>query len=400
MIQRNKNFSALSPSYLFPEIARRRREYQALHPNSNVISLGVGNTTEPLPSYIASAMANYALSLATPEGYSGYGEDCGNEMLRQQIAKVFYNSKFSTDEIFISDGAKCDIARIQTLFGQDIDIALQDPSYPVYIDGSLLAGISKSRITFLPCTPSNSFFPTLSLIKPASLIYFCSPNNPTGIASSRKELTSLVDYANENGCIIIYDAAYSEFIRDINCPKSIYEIPGSRTCAIEINSFSKPAGFTGVRLGWSVVPKELKYKNGESVNTDWVRVQTTLFNCASNIAQVGGLAALSNEGLLAMKEVIDYYLTNASLIQEALNGENLRKLSLSVFYSSNSPYLWTHFPGKTSWEMFDYFLNTCHLVTTPGSGFGKSGEGFLRFSAFGHRENIIEACKRIKELQL
>lgn len=406
MIKRNTGFSNLTAGYLFPEVARRRREYQAAHPDAKIISLGVGNTTEPLPQYIAKALSDYALGLATKEGYSGYGDEQGLTALREKIAQVFYPNLVSGDEVFISDGAKCDIARIQTLFGSKVKIAVQDPSYPVYVDGSVITGAAGKNtgsgykgICYMPCTPENNFFPDISKIKKNSLIYFCSPNNPTGAVSTREDLQKLVSFANENGCIIIFDAAYREFIRDESLPKSIFEIEGSRTCAIEINSFSKPAGFTGVRLGWSIVPKELKYADGTSVHQDWNRIMTTLFNGASNIAQYGGLACLDSEGIAAMKGVIDYYLDNAKLIQKTFEGENFKKMNAQVYFTGNSPYIWVKFPGKKSWDVFDAVLDKCRVVTTPGSGFGPAGESFIRISAFGHKEDVQQACERLSKFE-
>lgn len=407
MIERNTGFSNLTAGYLFPEVARRRREYAASHPDAKIISLGIGNTTEPLSKHIAKAMSDYALALATPEGYSGYGDEQGNSSLRARIAEVFYKDMADAGEVFISDGAKCDIARIQTLFGNKVKVAVQDPAYPVYVDGSVVAGAAGKNngngyegITYLPCTEENGFFPDVSKIGKDTLIYFCSPNNPTGATATREQLKALVDYANENGCIIIYDAAYFAFIRDENLPKTIYEIPGARSCAIEVNSFSKPAGFTGVRLGWSVVPNDLKFSDGSSVNKDWNRVMTTLFNGASNIAQAGGIAALDEQGLKDMKESVDYYLENGRLIKETLDGENFRKAGVKAFFTGNGPYVWAKFEGKKSWDVFDKILDECNVVTTPGSGFGPCGESFIRFSSFGHRKDIEEACSRLSKLVL
>lgn len=407
MIKRNSGFANLTAGYLFPEVARRRREYQEKHPDAKIISLSIGNTTEPLPAFIAKAMADYATSLSTKEGYSGYGDEQGNSELRKRIAETWYKGMASSDEVFISDGAKCDIARIQTLFGSKVKVAVQDPAYPVYVDGSVIVGAAGKNngkgykgITYMPCVPENNFFPDLSKIKKNSLIYFCSPNNPTGACATKDDLKKLVDFANKNDCIIIYDAAYREFIRDASLPKTIFEIPGSRTCAIEINSFSKPAGFTGVRLGWSVVPNDLKFADGTSVNKDWNRVMTTLFNGASNVAQAGGLACLEPEGLEAMKNVIDYYLENVKKIEETLRGENFKKAGVTIYSTGNSPYVWAKFPGKKSWDVFDLILDKCHIVTTPGSGFGPSGESFIRFSSFGHQEDVAEACERLGKLSL
>lgn len=406
MIKRNTGFKNLTAGYLFPEVARRRREYQEKNKDAKIISLSIGNTTEPLPKFIAKAMADYSMSLSTLEGYSGYGDEQGNSALRAKIAEVWYKGMATPDEVFISDGAKCDIARIQTLFGSKVKVAVQDPSYPVYVDGSVIIGAAGKNtgkgykgVTYMPCVPENNFFPDLSKIKKNSLIYFCSPNNPTGACATKEDLKKLVDFANANGCIIIYDAAYREFIRDEKLPKTIFEIEGSRTCAIEINSFSKPAGFTGVRLGWSIVPNELKFSDGTSVNRDWNRVMTTLFNGASNVAQAGGLACLEPEGLKAMKDVIDYYLVNAKKIEETLKGENFRKIGVEIYSTGNSPYVWAKFPGKKSWDIFDTILDKCHIVTTPGSGFGPSGESFIRFSSFGHQDDVNEACGRLSKLE-
>ncbi len=405
MIKRNTGFTNLTAGYLFPEVARRRREYQEKNPQAKIISLGIGNTTEPLPVFIAKAMADYSMALSTKEGYSGYGDEQGNTDLRKKIAEVWYKGMAEADEVFISDGAKCDIARIQTLFGSKVKIAVQDPAYPVYVDGSVIVGAAGKNngsgykgVTYMPCTPENSFFPDLSKIKKNSLIYFCSPNNPTGACATKEQLKTLVDFANANGCIIIYDAAYREFIRDASLPKTIFEIEGSRTCSIEINSFSKPAGFTGVRLGWSIVPKELKFADGTSVNRDWNRVMTTLFNGASNVAQAGGIACLEPEGLKAMKDVIDYYLVNGDKISETLRGENFKKAGVEVYYTGNSPYVWAKFTGRKSWDVFDKILNEANVVTTPGSGFGPAGESFIRFSSFGHQEDVKEACDRLSKL--
>ncbi len=407
MIKRNTGFANLAAGYLFPEIARRRREYAASHPEAKIISLGIGNTTEPLSPYIAKAMSDYALALATPSGYSGYGDEQGNTSLREKIAEVFYKGLADASEVFISDGAKCDIARIQTLFGHDVKVAVQDPAYPVYVDGSVVVGAAGESngsgykgITYLPCTDKNDFFPDLSKIEKDTLIYFCSPNNPTGASATREQLKKLVDFAKANGCIIIYDAAYCEFIRDKNLPKTIYEIEGAKTCAIEVNSFSKPAGFTGVRLGWSIVPNELKFADGSSVNKDCNRVMTTLFNGASNIAQAGGLAALSEQGLKDMKAQVDYYLENGKLIKATLDGENFKKMGVEAFFTGNGPYVWAKFPAKKSWEVFDAILNKCNIVTTPGSGFGPSGESFIRFSSFGHKADIEEACRRLSKFEM
>ena len=405
MIKRNQNFANLTAGYLFPEIARRRKEYQTSHPDAKIISLGIGNTTEPLTPHIVEGMKNYVEDLGTAAGYSGYGDEQGNTALRKKIAEVYYKGMADASEVFVSDGAKCDIARIQTLFGSKVKVAVQDPAYPVYVDGSVVVGAAGKNngsgykgISYLPCTPENNFFPNLKSVKKNSIIYFCSPNNPTGATATKEQLKELVDFSIKNDCIIIYDAAYSAFIRDENLPKTIYEVEGARKCAIEINSFSKPAGFTGVRLGWSVVPNELKFSDGSLVNKDWNRVMTTLFNGASNIAQAGGIAALDDTGLAEMKGLVDYYLQNGRLIKTALEGENFKKAGVEIYFTGNGPYVWVKFPGMKSWEVFDKILNECNVVTTPGAGFGPSGESFIRFSSFGHRADVEEACSRLAKL--
>jgi len=397
MIARNQYIANLKAGYLFPEIAKRRREYAAAHPEAKIISLGVGNTTEPVLPHINAGLTEGAKKLCTAEGYSGY-QDEGLAQLRERISSVFYRGKFAIDEIFISDGAKCDIGRLQILFGPAVKIAVQDPSYPVYVDGSVLAGAAGGwegagyrGITYLPCTAENNFFPDLDLIPNDSLIYFCSPNNPTGAAADRAQLSALVNTAIEKGCLIVFDAAYSEFIRDSSLPKTIYEIDKAEQCAVEVNSFSKPAGFTGVRLGWSIVPKAIKYSGGESLNSDWSRVTGTIFNGASNIAQAGGIAALDEEGINEIRELTDFYLGNAKLIREAL-----QKLGVRCIGGDNSPYIWAHFPGMDSWDVFARILEKCQIVTTPGAGFGPAGQSYIRFSAFGHRADIEEACLRLK----
>jgi LL-diaminopimelate aminotransferase len=331
------------------------------------------------------------------EGYSGY-QDEGLLELREKISAVYYGGKFKPNEIFISDGAKCDIGRLQILFGA-VQVAVQDPSYPVYVDGSVLAGAAGAPgsgagykgIVYLPCTAENGFFPELSQLPEKGLVYFCSPNNPTGAAASREQLTVLVETACRKNSIVIFDAAYNDYIRDPALPRTIFEIEGAEECAIEVNSFSKSAGFTGVRLGWTVVPSGLKYESGESVNADWGRVTATIFNGASNIAQAGGLAALDSEGQKEIRSLTDFYLGNAALIRGALQG-------VQCTGGDNSPYIWARFPGSDSWKIFSEILEKCQVVTTPGAGFGPAGADYIRFSAFGHRADIEEACQRLQKL--
>jgi LL-diaminopimelate aminotransferase len=405
MVKRNPGIANIKAGYLFPEITKRRREYAASHPETataegRIISLGIGNTTEPLTAHIDAGLVKEARGLGTGEGYSGYGEDLGLTALREKIAATLYQGNVKAEEVSISDGAKCDIGRLQLLFGPAIDVAVQDPSYPVYVDGSVLIGAAGGwegsgykGITYLPCTAENGYFPDLTRLPANGIVYFCSPNNPTGAVASREQLSALVKAALQKGSIIIYDAAYAEYIRDPALPKSIYEIGEARQCAIEVNSFSKPAGFTGVRLGWAVVPLELRYGGGESVNADWNRICTTVFNGASNIAQAGGLAALEMEGLREMRTLTDYYLGNAKLIRAALTS-----LGIGCVGGDNSPYIWARFPGRDSWDVFTEILETCQVVTTPGAGFGPAGQSFIRFSAFGHRGDVEEACARLARL--
>jgi len=400
MVKRNQNIEKLQAGYLFPEINRRKNEFLEKNPDAKVISLGIGDTTEPITPYIAKALTNAASGLGTVKGYSGYGDEQGLTELRQKIASKIYKNKVSGEEIFVSDGAKPDIGRLQLLFGNDATIAVQDPAYPVYIDSSIMYGKTGNynekadqfdNIVYMPCTPENNFFPDLRKLPKVDVIFFCSPNNPTGATATREQLEELVQYAKKNKSIIIFDAAYSEYISDKNIPKTIFEIDDAKDVAIEVNSFSKSAGFTGVRLGWTVVPNELKFDDGSLVRDDWNRVMTTLFNGASNISQHGALAALDNKGSKEMERTVSYYMENAKIIKSTL-----QDIGYEVYGGDNAPYLWTRTKGTKSWEAFDHLLGKVNIVTTPGIGFGQAGEGFLRFSAFGHRKDIKEAARRIE----
>ncbi|KAG9446490.1 hypothetical protein H6P81_012618 [Aristolochia fimbriata] len=401
-VTRNANMAKLQAGYLFPEIARRRTAHMQKYPDAKVISLGIGDTTEPIPEVITSAMAMKATALSTLEGYSGYGAEQGEKRLRTAIASTYYHDLgIDESDIFVSDGAKCDISRLQFLFGSNVKIAVQDPSYPVYVDTGVIMGqtglyqkdVEKyGNIQYMRCTPENGFFPDLSTVSRADVIFFCSPNNPTGSAATREQLTELVQFAKDNGSIIVYDSAYAMFISD-DSPRSIFEIPGAKEVAIETSSFSKYAGFTGVRLGWTVVPKELLFSDGFPVAKDFNRIVCTCFNGASNIAQAGALACLSPEGFKAMQDMISFYKENAHIIMDTFTS-----LGFDVFGGKNAPYAWVHFPGRSSWEVFAEILEKSHLVTTPGSGFGPAGDGFIRVSAFCHRGNVLEASKRLKEL--
>lgn len=387
-MKRNPTLSKLKTSYLFPEINLRKRQFLAQHPEASLISLGIGDTTEPLPGIIAGELAEASEGLGTAAGYSGYGPEQGQKALREKISKQIYANLVSPDEIFISDGAKCDLGRLQMLFGSDVSIAVQDPAYPVYIEGSLIQGVK--TIIHLPCLPENNFFPDLKAVPRSDLIYFCSPNNPTGAVATRAQLEELVRFAEANRSIIIFDSAYANYIKDPSLPKSIFEIEGAKKVAIEISSFSKLAGFTGVRLGWTVVAEELRYDDGTSVKADWNRLISTVFNGASNIVQKGGCAVLEDNGLQAVTALVDYYLENAKIIKVCM--ENL---GYEVYGGDNAPYLWVRFKGQKSWDVFQHFLEKYHVVTTPGAGFGPGGEEFLRFTAFGHRENVLEAVSRL-----
>ncbi len=409
MLKRNPRIANLSSGYLFPEISKRRAAWAKEHPSAKIISLGIGNTTEPLTPHIVEGLQGEVARLGTKEGYSGYGDETGLTELRAKIASVLYKGIVKPEEVYVSDGAKCDIGRIQYLFGSNVSVAVQDPAYPVYVDGSVMIGAAGPAradgtgyegITYMPCTAANGFFPDLSAIPQNSLVYFCSPNNPTGAVATKAQLAELVSAVRAKGSILVFDSAYSAFIRDPSLPLSIFEIPGARECAIEVSSFSKPIGFTGVRLGWSIVPAELRFEDGTPVGKDWTRLMTTIFNGASNVAQKGGLASLDEKGLAETRELTDYYLENARVIRSALSGDNFKKAGVEIFGGDNAPYVWARFPGRKSWDVFDLLLNSCQVVCTPGSGFGPAGESFIRFSSFGHRADVIEACERLSKLSL
>lgn len=394
MVTLNPDYRKVKQSYLFSEITKRTKAFQASHPDAKIIRLGIGNTTEPLPEIICDALENASRRLGKRETYSGYGDEQGNSDLREAISKFYAKLGLTipVGEIFVSDGAKSDLGNLMQIFEKGSVIAVQDPVYPAYVDTATISG---HQIITMPCTPQNQFFPEMP--KQPSVIYFCSPNNPTGAVASRSQLEQLVDHAMQTDSVVVFDAAYSPFISDPKLPRSIYEIEGAKKCAIEINSFSKSAGFTGVRLGWTVVPKDLVVSNtkeGEA-NAVWNRRQTTFFNGASNIAQAGGLAVLTNEGQEACQKVVDYYKNNASMIRAGL-GES----GITVYGGRHAPYIWAQMPnGMKSWDAFDKFLTEANVVVTPGSGFGSQGEGFVRFSAFGHQENVQEAIERVKKLK-
>lgn len=400
-MKRNVNIAKLQAGYLFPEIARRRNEHLAKNPDAKIISLGIGDTTEPIPEVIWKGMADASKGLGTEAGYSGYGAEAGQGPLREAIANTFYKgTSVQADEVFVSDGSKCDISRLQAMFGPTIKVAVQDPAYPAYVDTSVMTGSTGSfnestqqfdGIVYLECNPENNFFPDLDASAHADVVFFCSPNNPTGSAATKEQLTKLVKWAKERGTLIVFDTAYSVYITDPNCPKSIYEIPGAEEVALETCSFSKFAGFTGVRLGWTVVPNALKYADGHPVRTDWNRVMSTCFNGASNVAQAGGLACCSDEGMAAMRELVDFYKENAKMLKKCFDD-----LGYTTHGGTDAPYVWVAVEGS-SWDMFAEVLEKTDVVCTPGAGFGVAGDGFIRISAFGHRENIVEAINRFQK---
>ncbi|MEX1012429.1 MAG: LL-diaminopimelate aminotransferase [Waddliaceae bacterium] len=369
-------------NYLFPEITKKKELFLKENPSASLISLGIGDTTEPLSPFVAQKMEKFAQDLGTNEGYTGYGPALGIETLREKISEKIYNKIVSADEIVLSDGAKSDLGRLQFLLPQGAKVAIQDPAYPVYVDTSVMTGKS---LIYLPCSPENDFFPDLEDAKDADVIIFCSPNNPTGQAATKQQLETLVRFCQKNQILLIMDAAYAAYIQDPEIPKSIYEIEGAKEVAIEVGSFSKMAGFTGIRLGWTVVPKELKFEGGHSVKKAWERIASTFFNGPSNLAQIGGLAALEEANF-----PIKLYMENARKLKEAISA-----LGYPTYGGSNAPYLWVKFEGKKSWDIFDHLMQKFHLVTTPGSGFGKAGEGFVRFSAFAKPENIQASIARL-----
>ncbi len=407
MAQINQNYRKLQTGYLFPEIARRTREFQAEHPGVELIKLGIGDTTRPLTPAVIKALHEEVDKLAEERTYTGYGAEQGNEDLRKALAEHYkrYRVSIEPDEVFVSDGAKSDSANIQSIFAADSVIAVQDPVYPVYVDSAVIGGHSGKYqdglfegVVYMDCTEENGFFPDVPTQK-VDLIYLCSPNNPTGAVATHEQLKKFVEYAVANEAVIIFDAAYAAYVSDDSLPRTIYEIEGADTCAIEINSFSKLAGFTGVRLGWTIVPQTLKVQGSEpgEVRTLWNRRQSTMFNGASNVVQPAGVAVLSPQGLQESQGLINYYMTNARLILEALGS-----LNITAFGGVNAPFIWAKTPnGIDSWAFFDKLMSEAHVISTPGAGFGPLGEGYFRLSAFGERHNIEQAVASMKEnLQL
>ena len=403
MAKVNDNYAKLPGSYLFSEIARRTAAYQEANPQAKLIKMGIGDVTRPLVPAVIEAMHAAVDDLATSERFHGYGPEQGYAFLREAIQQGDFAARgidISTDEIFISDGAKSDCGNIGDILSLDNVVAVCDPVYPVYVDSNAMSGRAGewdeeaqgwTNIVYMPTTAENGFCPELPQGK-VDVIYLCSPNNPTGTVLNAEQLKAWVDYANANEAIIMFDAAYERFIVEEGVPHSIYEVPGAKTCAIEFRSFSKTAGFTGARCGYTVVPKEL-VRGGQSLNAMWNRRQCTKFNGTPYIVQRAAEAVYSPEGKRQVRETIDYYMTNARIMREAL-----AEAGLKTFGGVDAPYIWLQTPGIGSWEFFDRLLNEIHVVSTPGVGFGPSGEGYIRLTAFGRREDCVEAMKRLKSL--
>lgn len=404
MVQVNDNYLKLPGSYLFSTIGKKVNAYTQANPDKKIIRLGIGDVTLPLAPAVVKALHEAVEEQADAATFKGYAPDLGYAFLRDVIAEKDFKARgceIAADEIFISDGAKSDSGNIQEIFSADAKIAVCDPVYPVYVDSNVMAGRCGSydekteqwsNIVYMPCTAENGFAPDLPKQVP-DLIYLCFPNNPTGAAVTKDRLQEWVDYANKNGAVIIYDAAYEAYISEENVPHSIYECEGARTCAIEIRSFSKKAGFTGLRLGYTVVPKDLVC-GGTAVHGLWARRHGTKFNGAPYIVQRAGAAVYTAEGEAQTRQQVAYYMKNAAYIREGLT-----EAGYTVYGGINAPYIWLKAPnGMTSWQFFDYLLEKANVVGTPGSGFGPSGETYFRLTAFGSYENTVEALERIKRL--
>lgn len=400
----NENFLKLPGSYLFSDIAKKVKAYQESHPDKRLIRLGIGDVTRPLPQASIEAMHRAVDEMANKSTFHGYGPEQGYDFLIDTIIKNDFEPRgieLSSSEVFISDGAKSDTGNIGDILGLDNKVAVTDPVYPVYVDSNVMGGRAGqlnekqwSDITYMPCTAENNFIPSIPSNR-IDVIYLCYPNNPTGTTLTKAELKKWVDYALSHDALILFDAAYEAYIREDDIPHSIFEIEGAKQCAIEFRSFSKTAGFTGVRCGYTVIPKDVTATTatGERValNALWNRRQCTKFNGTSYITQRGAEAIYSKEGKQQVRETIDYYMENARIMREGLTAAGIQ-----VFGGKNAPYLWVKTPeGFTSWQFFDHLLNEANIVSTPGVGFGPSGEGYLRLTAFGQREDCIEAIQRI-----
>ncbi|MCD8398980.1 MAG: LL-diaminopimelate aminotransferase [Lachnospiraceae bacterium] len=404
MFKINDNYLKLPGSYLFSTIAKKVSAFQAANPDKTVIRLGIGDVTQPLAPAIIDALHGAVDEMGKAETFHGYAPDLGYEFLRTAIAKNDYADRgcdIAADEIFVSDGAKCDSGNIQEIFSVDNKIAVCDPVYPVYVDTNVMAGRTGtydpktemwSDVIYMPCTEANNFSPELPKETP-DIIYLCFPNNPTGATITKAQLQEWVDYANRVGAVIIYDAAYEAYISEEDVPHTIFECEGARTCAIELKSFSKNAGFTGTRLGYTVIPKDLKCGD-VMLHSLWARRHGTKYNGAPYIQQRAGEAVYSPEGKVQLAKQVAYYMNNAKVIKEGL-----QEAGYTVSGGVNAPYIWLKTPdGMTSWEFFDYLLEKANVVGTPGSGFGPSGEGYFRLTAFGTYENSVAALERIKQM--
>lgn len=405
MARINDHFLKLKTGYLFPEIARRVQAFATAHPEAQIIKMGIGDVTEPLPEACRTAMIRAVEEMGERATFRGYGPEQGYEWLRQAIARHDFqarNCDIDASEIFVSDGSKCDCGNILDILGHDNTIAITDPVYPVYVDTNVMAGhtgLANERgeyegLVYLPITAENHFTASLPSQK-VDVIYLCFPNNPTGAVATREHLQNWVDYARAHGSLILFDAAYEAYITEPGIPHSIYEIPGARECAIEFRSFSKTAGFTGTRCAFTVVPKSLRGQAADGSWVDlwslWYRRQSTKFNGVSYIVQRGAEAVYSEAGQAQVQGLVQFYLENARIIRQ-----QLAEVGIQVYGGVNAPYVWVKTPdGLSSWEFFDKLLHTCHVVGTPGSGFGSAGEGYLRLSAFNSRANVEEAMRRI-----
>lgn len=409
MILINENYPKLPGSYLFSDIARKVEEFKTANPNAQIIRLGIGDVTKPLVPAVIDALHKAVDEMSNATTFKGYGPEQGYDFLVNKIVENDYKSlglDIATDEIFVSDGSKSDTGNIGDILGLDNTVAITDPVYPVYVDTNVMAGRAGdlhngkwNKLVYLPCTTENDFVPELPKEK-VDIIYLCYPNNPTGTTLTRNQLKIWVDYALKNKALILFDGAYEAYITEKDVPHSIYEIEGAREVAIEFRSFSKTAGFTGTRCAYTVIPKTVMgyTKSGEKIalNKLWNRRHTTKFNGVPYIIQRGAEACYSAEGKKQIKEIINYYLTNAKIIREGLTAQGL-----SIYGGINSPYIWVKTPDQmTSWEFFDYLLNDLNIVGTPGVGFGPSGEGYLRLTAFGTLENTQEAVSRFKKISL
>ena len=409
MTKINENFLKLQAGYLFPEIGRRKKAFQEANPDAEIISMGIGDVTQPLAPAVIEAMKKAVDEMASMKTFRGYDDGgIGYEFLRQAVKENDFKSRsvnIDIDEIFVSDGAKCDTGNMQEVFGLDNIVAVSDPVYPVYVDTNVMAGrtggpIDQSNyegIVYMPCTEENGFVPDLPK-KKVDLIYLCFPNNPTGAVATKEQLNKWVDYARRNKAIILFDAAYEAFISEADIPHSIYEIDGAKEVAIEFRSFSKTAGFTGVRCAFTVIPKQLKAytKDGRAVEVApiWKRRHCTKFNGVSYVTQAGAAAVYSPQGKEQNQRIIDIYMANAKLICETLS-----RIGYTVYGGLNAPYIWLKTPnGVSSWEFFDILLNKAHVVGTPGAGFGSAGEGYFRLTAFATPDNVKEALERFQKV--